>query len=1080
MSPQCSSLYAISGTSLFVSSTGIPNSSTLIPVPLPNSASGLAVGPAFGFNAPNPTMWTISGGTYWYFDGTTFVNTNHTAGIGATNPGGARNYLYNFSPLLGVVFAYDGTGNASILTTVAFLNGGPGDIAADDNNNFYLLRLQNPQALLIFDSTGVQTCSYSVSGITPGNGGSSMAVIDNTVTVQNPAGYFVGIMAGGAVNFTQTTLTFTTPSDFASCPKQVAYSPTITASPSSSITCTNPTVSLTMSTSLNVSGYVWSGPGIIGTSSLQTVQLSSPGVYSCQVNGTCEGGTPTTTFVVHNSIINPTVTAIATKTDICDGETINLVAAGAATYTWLPNAATGSLLSVTPSVTTTYTVTGDTLGCTATTTILILVNPSPTLSAIASPTSLCAGGSATLTASGSSSYTWMPGSLQGSLAVVNPSSTTIYTAIAALGSCTAGATATVYNPSSPVIMSSGNTLTCTHPTAQVVIFTNTVNNTISWTGPGITPPNGSTTLFLNLPGIYKVDITNTLTNCTSIDSIVVVDQIAPVNLNIVSSGTQICFPGGAAVNLQINTPAFCTWSPTTDITPASGPLVSANPSVTTTYTVTGVLGVCSGSAAITISVNPMPVVKAIVASNSVCAGLSNTLSATGAVNYTWQPGNLSGANVVFNPVASTVYTVIGEDGNCLASDILTLTILPAPKLLPGSWPVVICPQNSTTLTAVDALSYTWQPGSMPGNSIVVNPSVTSIYTVSGENASGCLSSATVAVAVNQGPAIAVAVSGNSICLGDSVTISALNAISFSLYPTSLTGTLVNVKPGTSATYTVAASNTACASYSVISVDVVQCASPVLGITNAASLPRLESGDVYRIDFTVTAMNYSQKTLSNVKLNDDLKTTFLTPGTYTVINPPAITSGNSKLKVNPFYNGTTEINLLGDGSAMDAGKTETVVLTVLFQPNGYYGRVLNSVIGQAEYFAGVFIADTSNNGFVADPDADGNPTNNNVVTPIDIDFISLFIPQGFSPNGDDNNDRFEINGLYGRPVKLTIFNRWGNKVYEKDKYDNSWDGRPNVSGVSLGNGKLPSSTYYYILQFLDGKKETKTGFVVLSY
>ena len=1078
---QCNAYYAIAGSSVFISSTGIPNSSTLLPVTLPNNSAGLAIGPSFGFNAPNPTIWTISGGTYWYYNGSIFVNTTHNAGFAATNPGGGKNCLYNFSPLLGLVYKYDGTGNATILTTINFFNGGPADIAADDNNNFYVLRLQNPQALLVFDSLGVQTCSYSVTGIASAGGGVAMAVVDDTVTVQNAAGYFVGIISNTTVNFTTTTRSYANPSDFASCAKLVAYSPTVNASPSSSITCNNPMVSLTMSTAINVNGYLWQGPGIIGGNTLQTIQVSVPGVYTCLLAGSCEGGSSLTTFTVYDNVITPTVTTSASNTVICDGESTTLFTSGANSYTWQPSGFTGSVLVVSPNITTTYTVTGEILGCLGTETILITVNPSPTVTAFANPTVLCAGGgNATLTAFGSTNYTWVPGNLQGSIAVVSPSSTTVYTAIAALGSCTVGATATVFNPSSPVLFSSGSTLTCTHPTAQLVVLNNAINNTISWTGPGIVSPNSSTTLSLTLPGIYKLTVTNTITNCVSIDSVYIVDEIFPLNLNIVSSATQVCYPGSIGVNMQVNTPAFCAWSPTTDITPINGPLVTANPSTTTTYTLTGVLGICNASAAITISVNPAPKVISASANNLICSGLSNTLFATGASNYTWQPGNLLGASVTVTSNVSTIYTVTGETDNCSATDSITITVLPSPRLFPTVRPVVICPTNNSTLTAFDAVSYTWQPGGFVSSSVVVNPSVTSIYTVTGINSLGCVASSTAVVTVNQGPPIEVSVTNNTICIGDSVTISALNTISYSLFPTSLTGTLMVVKPLETFNYTVVASNTACLSYSVVTINVVPCLGTSFGIANSASRPRLESGDVYRIDFTIVTSNNGQRPLTNVKLTNDLKTTFLTPGTYTVVNPPSVISVNSKLKPNYFYNGTTDINLLGEESILEPGKTDTLIFTALLEPNGYYGRVVNSVIGVAEYFAGVLARDTSNNGFDPDPDQDGNPTNNSLVTPIEIDFINLFIPQGISPNEDDNNDRFEIKGLYGRPVKLTVFNRWGNKVYEKDKYDNSWDGRPNVSGVSLGTGKLPASTYYYVLQFQDGKKEVKTGFVILNY
>jgi len=85
---------------------------------------------------------------------------------------------------------------------------------------------------------------------------------------------------------------------------------------------------------------------------------------------------------------------------------------------------------------------------------------------------------------------------------------------------------------------------------------------------------------------------------------------------------------------------------------------------------------------------------------------------------------------------------------------------------------------------------------------------------------------------------------------------------------------------------------------------------------------------------------------------------------------------------------------------------------------------------------------------------------------------LFIPQGYSPNGDGTNDRFEITGMAAYPgSKLTVFNRWGQLVYENGSYANEWDGHAK-------NGHdLPNDTYFYVLN-LSGK-ETYNGFVVIK-
>src|SRR5512146_24007 len=78
-------------------------------IKLPTGAFGLAV--SANLNAPSPaiTFYTIVNGTYRYYDGTSWVNTNDSAGIGV-NIGGGGGYIYNYS--IDQVTRYDGKGNA--------------------------------------------------------------------------------------------------------------------------------------------------------------------------------------------------------------------------------------------------------------------------------------------------------------------------------------------------------------------------------------------------------------------------------------------------------------------------------------------------------------------------------------------------------------------------------------------------------------------------------------------------------------------------------------------------------------------------------------------------------------------------------------------------------------------------------------------------------------------------------------------------------------------------------------------------------------------------------------------------------
>ena len=81
---------------------------------------------------------------------------------------------------------------------------------------------------------------------------------------------------------------------------------------------------------------------------------------------------------------------------------------------------------------------------------------------------------------------------------------------------------------------------------------------------------------------------------------------------------------------------------------------------------------------------------------------------------------------------------------------------------------------------------------------------------------------------------------------------------------------------------------------------------------------------------------------------------------------------------------------------------------------------------------------------------------------------LVIYTGFSPNGDGINDFFRIDGLQRYPNhELTVFNRWGNRVFHSKNYKNDWDG-------TWSDRQLPDGTYFYL--FNDGEGNTYSGYV----
>lgn len=93
---------------------------------------------------------------------------------------------------------------------------------------------------------------------------------------------------------------------------------------------------------------------------------------------------------------------------------------------------------------------------------------------------------------------------------------------------------------------------------------------------------------------------------------------------------------------------------------------------------------------------------------------------------------------------------------------------------------------------------------------------------------------------------------------------------------------------------------------------------------------------------------------------------------------------------------------------------------------------------------------------------------------------LIVPQIFSPNGDGKNDVFEIKGIEVFPNnQVNIFNRWGSLIYSKKGYNNEWNGSANVKDA-FGTGKLPSGTYFVVIDFGDNLTKSYNGYIELRY
>ncbi|MCC6370949.1 MAG: gliding motility-associated C-terminal domain-containing protein [Bacteroidia bacterium] len=586
-------------------------------------------------------------------------------------------------------------------------------------------------------------------------------------------------------------------------------SPTVGASASPSVTCAGNLVFLT---GTGATSYTWSTGATGGP-----VMVSPSVTTTYSVIGLSAGCTGTAAVTVTVNPL-PSLTVVATPTSVCPGGSSNLSASGAITYTWLPGSLSGANVSVTPSVTTTYTVSGSSgFGCTSSKTIQVVVKPLPVVTAAANPTSVCAGNSTSLTAGGASTYTWMPGSLAGSLVVTTPSATTIYTVTgtSSLG-CNSGATVNVIRVPNPTITASSSpTAICLGGSATLTANGGTTYNwsTGATGSPIIVTPSVTTTY--SVAGI--------LAGCSGTAAVTVVVNPLPT-LSVTATPTSVC-PGGSS-NLSAIGASTYTWLPGS----LSGANVSVTPSVTTVYTVNGTSATgCNASKTIQVVVNPIPVVTAAASPTVVCAGGVVALSSGGASTYTWLPGPLSGANVTVTPSVTTVYTVSATSSlSCPGQATVLVTVLPNPTITASSSPTAICAGTTAVLTATGATSYTWNPGGLSGSAVTVTPSISTIYTITGFGG-GCIGTKTISLVVNASPTVSAFANPLSICPGGTSSLTGSGATSYTWLPGGSNSTLFPVTPSVSTVYTLTGANAA-GCKDTAAVQVVVNPAPVLTIT----------------------------------------------------------------------------------------------------------------------------------------------------------------------------------------------------------------------------------------------------------
>ncbi|MCA0350330.1 MAG: gliding motility-associated C-terminal domain-containing protein, partial [Bacteroidetes bacterium] len=464
-------------------------------------------------------------------------------------------------------------------------NSGPNSVAFDFNNagqtNF--------------------TYSYTIDGGPPVTG-----------IHTSPTNFTVnGVLPGQVVTFTLTWNGVCTPTQTAST--------TVPSFNQVAPICSGQTFTLP-TTSINGKIGTWS-PAINNTAT--TTYTFTPNASQC--------ASRTTMTVVVNPNVTPTFNAVPS---ICAGQTLSplpTTSTNGITGSWTP--------ALNNTATTTYTFTPVSGQCasTATLTINITPNVTPTFNAVAA---ICSG--QTLSPLPTTSTNGITGSWSPAL---NNTATTTYTFTPNAGQCATTTTLTItvnpnitptFNPVAPI---------CSGQTLSALPTTSTNSITGAWSP---TLNNTATTTYTFTPTVGQCATTTTLTITVTPNVTPTFTAVAPI-----CSGETL-----TALPIISNNGFSGTWSP------------ALNNTTTTTYTFTPNTGQCATTTTLTIAVNPniTPTFNAVA---PICSGQTLTALPTTSNNGfsgTWSPA--------LNNTATTTYTFTPTIGQCASTATLTITVNP--------------------------------------------------------------------------------------------------------------------------------------------------------------------------------------------------------------------------------------------------------------------------------------------------------------------------------------------------------------------------------------------------------------------
>ncbi len=560
--------------------------------------------------------------------------------------------------------------------------------------------------------------------------------------------------------------------------------------------------------------------------------------------------------------------------------------------------------------------------------------------------------------------------------------------------------------------------------------------------------------------------------CTDTSSAIVrVNEVT--SITVTPQNPEVC--PGTTVQLTAFAPDVTEykWTPEMAVSCTPCPNPTVTPSSTTTYTVKGKYKSCPISGSTTVKVIPYGFYQ-FPANKIICKGEQIKLNTQPSNNFTysWATGGTvfsTDPAPLVQPLTATTYVLTIKNGQCEKSDTVTITVVDA--TLSVNSDTTICSGNSIVLTASvvgTGGTYKWNTNQTTPT-ITVNPNVTQTYTVVFTYGNGCTKTAVVKVTVTPTPTFAS--KDTAICVGSPILLNfqpnAAYSHTWTSVPAGFSSTSPNpvVTPTATTIYFVKIKNGVCEKTGSVNVKVEKDTLDILGkliVCEGEQIvltPKSSAGGGTYL-WIYNGISVNSPTLS---ISPSVGTTKIR-----LIHSSSIgctTTDSATVTVNPSIK---FLSLASDPSNDTVSFGAAIKLSIDSIAPASLTGLTYAWMENSDNLAGtgavitVFPQQTTNVYKLTVTTAAGCSKS----ATITLLTVPIKIPNAFTPDGDNSNDKFNVLFLGGEVIKtFKIFDRWGKVVYNNEKPNEGWDG-------TFNGEPMPPDVYAYLIEYQAGTGATK--------